>query len=153
MDKTTPTSTTLLIRANMSCAVLQSWFSFFIRLHGQPEPFGSCNILQSCSSFFFCLHGTWAVRYRLLSPVFGYSPTHCRHLAPIFWEWPGAVSCGFLFSYFASYLQPFFPLFFSNWSSVCFKFLISKWTFLFVYAKAALAYSHNEQHGCEHART
>ena len=37
--------------------LLQSCFSFFVRLHGQPEPFGSCIILQSCSSFFFCLHG------------------------------------------------------------------------------------------------
>ena len=37
--------------------LLQSWFSFFVRLRGQPEPFGSCIILQSCSSFFFCLHG------------------------------------------------------------------------------------------------
>ena len=37
--------------------LLQSCFSFFIILHGQTEPFGSCIILQSCSSFFFCLHG------------------------------------------------------------------------------------------------
>ena len=31
--------------------ILQSCFSFFVSLHGQPEPFGSCIILQSCSSF------------------------------------------------------------------------------------------------------
>ena len=37
--------------------LLQSCFSFFIRLHGQPEEFGSSIILQSCSSFFFHLHG------------------------------------------------------------------------------------------------
>ena len=37
--------------------LLQSCFSFFVRLHGHPEPFGSCIILQSCSSFFFRHHG------------------------------------------------------------------------------------------------
>ena len=31
--------------------ILQSCFSFFIRLHGQTEPFGSCIILQFCSSY------------------------------------------------------------------------------------------------------
>ena len=95
-NKTTPTLTTPLVRAELcgSYHLLQSWFSFFVHLHGQPKPFGSCNILQSCSSFFF-----WAVRYRPPSPVLGFSPTHCRHLASIFWECPGVVSCFFLFSY------------------------------------------------------
>ena len=37
--------------------LLQSCFSFFIHLHGQPEPFGSYHLLQPCSSFFFRLHG------------------------------------------------------------------------------------------------
>ena len=41
--------------------------------------------------------------------------------------------------------QPFFPLFISLWSSVCFKFLISKWTFLFHHAKAALARSRSRR--------
>ena len=35
----------------------QSCFSFLVHLHGQTEPFCSCIILQSCSSFFFRLHG------------------------------------------------------------------------------------------------
>ena len=35
--------------------LLQSCFSFFLHLLGQPEPFGSCIILQSCSSFFFSI--------------------------------------------------------------------------------------------------
>ena len=57
-DITTPTSTTPLIMANISSYyLLQSCFSFFVCLHGQPELSGSCIILQSCSSFFFCLHG------------------------------------------------------------------------------------------------
>ena len=60
-DKTTPTLTTPLIRANMSCVVatilFQFCFSSFVHLHGQPEVFGSCIILQSCSSFFFYLRG------------------------------------------------------------------------------------------------
>ena len=51
-DKTTPTSTTPLILANMSCAV-DTFFSSHAflsssvsMLHGQPEPFGSCIILS-----------------------------------------------------------------------------------------------------------
>ena len=49
--------TTHLIMANMSCAVAFLQSCFYVRLHGQTEPFSSCIILQSCSSFFFCLHG------------------------------------------------------------------------------------------------
>ena len=37
--------------------LLQSCFSFFLRLHGQPEPLGSYHLLQSCFSFFVHLHG------------------------------------------------------------------------------------------------
>ena len=32
--------------------LLQSCFSFFVRIHGQSEPIGSCIILQSCSPCF-----------------------------------------------------------------------------------------------------
>ena len=35
---------------------LQSCCSFFVLLHGQPEPFGN-HLLQSCFSFFIHLHG------------------------------------------------------------------------------------------------
>ena len=75
-DKTTPTSTTPLIRANMSCAVATIFssldFSFFVHLHGQPEPFGSCLILQSYSSSvstanLSCLLATTFSSLRLLS--------------------------------------------------------------------------------------
>ena len=51
-DKTTPSLTTPLIRADMSCAVA-TIFSSLVFL----SSFGSCIILQSCSSFFFSLHG------------------------------------------------------------------------------------------------
>ena len=79
--------------------LLQSCFSFFIHLHGQTEPFGSCIILQSCSSYVFLPspRPTWGVCYRPPSPALVFSPTHFHHLASIFWEWPGAVSRGLLF--------------------------------------------------------
>ena len=52
-DKTTPTLTTCLIRADMSSVVANIFsslaFFFFVHLHGQPEPFGSCIIFQSIS--------------------------------------------------------------------------------------------------------
>ena len=52
-DKTTPTLTTPLIRANISCAINYHLLqSFFVRLHCQHEPFGSYIILKYCSSFF-----------------------------------------------------------------------------------------------------
>ena len=71
--KNTPTLTTPLIRANISCAVyyhpLQSCFSFFIHLRGQLEPFGSCVILQSCSSIFHGLPELFASDHLLQSWV------------------------------------------------------------------------------------
>ena len=76
-DQTTPTLTTLLIRSNMNCAgsyhlsTLQSCFSFFIHLHGQPEPFGSCIVAllsSSVSTFNLnCLLATTFSSLRLLS--------------------------------------------------------------------------------------
>ena len=77
------------------------------------------------------------------------------HLASIFWDGQAlllvivcvwrpflSLSSPSRSIFFASYPQSF-PLFFSLWSSVSFKFLISKWTlffsFFFVHAKA-LAY-------------
>ena len=140
--------------------LIQSCFSFFVHLHVHPEPFGSCIILQSCSSFFFRLHGQ--PELFASDHLLQFCPTHFHHLASIFWQRPGAVCRGLLFLttfsfpllfffcspscsiFFASYPQPFFPLFFSQWSSVCFKFLISKWTFLFRPCLSCSIVSQNE---------
>ena len=111
-DKTTPTSTTPLIRANMSCAVAIIFssltFLFFIRLHGQPEPFGSCIILQSCSSFVFCPHGQpelFASDHLLQSWV------SLQLIVVISLQsFESGQALFLVFSYFASYPQPFFPL-------------------------------------------
>ena len=114
--------------ANLSvCSyhLLQSYFSFFVRLHGQTEPFGSCIILQSCSSFFFCLHSQTEVF--VYSPVFVFSPTTIRfnplRVARHSFSWSSVSDDNFFFScnfwlslltyLFRSYPQPFFPLFFS----------------------------------------
>ena len=123
--------------------------SFFLRLQGQPEQCGCYHLLQSCFSFYV------------------------HHLASIFWEWPGAVSCGLPFVttfsfplvvFFvlllalsfsrlilklsllcSSVYEVLFALSFSFLSDPCFFFI-----FIFVNAKAALAYSRNESHrsGC-----
>ena len=88
--------------------LLQSCFSFFVRLHGQTESFGSCIILQSCSSsslstanlrcllvttFSSLLQLIFSHRFNLLRVA-----RHCFSWSSVF---------------FASYPQPFFPLFFS----------------------------------------
>ena len=74
-DKTTPALTTPLIRTNISCAVnyhlLQPCFSFFVRLNGQPEPFGSCIFsslaLLSSTANLSCLLATTFSNLGLLS--------------------------------------------------------------------------------------
>ena len=85
-DKTTPTLTTPLVRANMSCAVATIFPSLdFLSLSflcGQTEQFGSCNILQSCSSFFFCLHGQ--PELFAIDRILQFLSTHYRHLVSIF---------------------------------------------------------------------
>ena len=48
----------------------QSCFSFFVRLHGQTELFGSCIIHQSCSSLFFHLHAQPSDNLTFLSKSF-----------------------------------------------------------------------------------
>ena len=132
--------------------LLQSCFSFFIRLHDQPESFGSCIILQSCSSFFFCLHGQPELFasdhllqfYFLLQLIFitllqsfesGYSS--CSF---------GSPSCSIFFVSYpqlsflcSSVSEALFALRFLFLSERCFFF-----SFFFVHANAALAFSRNE---------
>ena len=128
--KTTPTLTTPLIRANMSCPVATIFyslaFSFFVHLHGQPEPFGSCIILQFYSSFFFCLHGHLSC---LLATAFS-SLRFLSNLlsSPHFNLLRVARRCFMLFSVFL-FSHLIFSLSFlcsSVSESVCFKFPISK---------------------------
>ena len=75
-------------RANRIYHLLQSCFSFIVRLHGQPEQFGRSIILQFCCSI-FSLHGQPEL---FASDILLQS----YHLASIF-EWLGAVSRGLLF--------------------------------------------------------
>ena len=92
-------------KANLSS--VESCFLFFVRLHGQLEPFGSYHLLQSCflsSSVYMAklsrlvaalfsslahLSSSVSTAYpRCLlvtpSPVLVFTPTHFHHLASIF---------------------------------------------------------------------
>ena len=124
-DKTTPTLTTPLFRANMSCAVATIFSSldflslsiFMAKLSSLvAATFSSLALLSSSVSTanLSCLLSTTFSSFRFLS-------THCRHLASIFREWPGVVV--FCFRMFASYPQPFFPLVSEALFSLSFSFL------------------------------
>ena len=106
--------------------------SFILCFQGQPELCGSYHLHQSCFAFsvsmtnlsrlvavsFSCLAllsssvsmANLSCLLRLPSPVLGCSPSHCRHLASIFWGWAGAVTCGFLFSFFRVLSSAFLSL-------------------------------------------
>ena len=121
----------------MNCAgqlpSLQSCFSFFVHLHGQPEPFGRCIILQSCSSFFFCLHGQPEL---LASEHFLQSQASLQLI--VVTSLQSFESCQALFLVvliFVSYPQPFIPL--SSLAEVLFalSFLFLSKRFFFVVVK------------------
>ena len=56
--------------------LLQSCFSFFVRLHGEPGPFGSHHLLQSCCSFFVRLRPMSRLRCIILQSC---SSFFCHH--------------------------------------------------------------------------
>ena len=98
--KPQPTLTTPLVRDNLSCAVA----TIFSILDFLPLSISMAKLSRFVAATFSSLallspRPTRADRYRPPSPVFGFSPTHYRHLVSIFWEWPGIVSSVFLFSY------------------------------------------------------
>ena len=145
--------------------LLQSCFSFFVRLHGQPEPFGSCIILQSCSFFFFRLHGQpelfasdhlFQSYFSLSSPLF-----NLLRVDRSCFSWSSVSddlfysSCSFLVLLPAlSFSRLILSLSFLCSSvsealfALSFSFLSERCLFVFVHAKAALAYSRNEYYGC-----
>ena len=104
------------IDASFSSVVL---LSFFFCLQGQPELFASVHLLQS---------------YVSLELIVVTSLQSFESGQVLF------VVVFYLFIFiFISYHQPFFPLFFSIRSSVCFKFLIFlSERFFLAHAKAAL---------------
>ena len=144
-DKTTPTSTTPLIRANMTCAVA-TIFSSLVFLSSSVSmanlsrlvaaSFSSFALLSSSvylsgllvttfSSLRFLSNSLSSPRFNLLRVArrcFSWSSVYDDLFFPssvLFWV-------SFLLYLFASFPQPFFLLFFSLLSSVCFTFLISK---------------------------
>ena len=151
-----PTLTTPLISANMTWAVatifsclaflsssismanlsrlVASSFSSFALLSSSVSTANQSSLLATTFSGLRCLFNS------LLSPRFNLLRVarHCFSWSSVsddlfftfsvFWGFFGSPSCSI---FFASYRQPFFTLFFSFLSSVSFKFLISKWTFLF----------------------
>ena len=128
-DKTTPTSTILLIRANMSCAVATIYSSLaFLSSSISMTNLSRlvCIILQSCSSFFFCLNGQpelFASDHLLQSKV----SIQLIVVTSLQSFESGQVLflVVFCFLIFASYPQPFFPLS-SVSEALFFKFPISK---------------------------
>ena len=128
--KTTPTSTTPLIRANMSCVVATRLSSLdFLSLSVSitnlsrlvAASFSSLALLSSSVSTanLSCLLATTLFSLRFLSNSLSSPRFNLLRVARHCFSW---------FSVFSSYPQPFFHLFFCLWSSVCFKFLISKFS-------------------------
>ena len=148
-DKTTLTLTTPLRRANMrlcgSYHLLQSCFSFFVHLNGQPEPFDRCIILQSCSSFFFCLHGQpelFASDHLLQF----YVPLQLIFITSLQSFESGQAQFLVIFSFLinVSYPRPFVPLSSVTEALLALSFPFLSERFFFVRAKAALVHSWNE---------
>ena len=130
-DKTTPTLTTPLIRANMSSVVATIFSSLdFLSLSISmantsllvAASFSSIALLSSSVSTanLSCLLATTFSSLRYLSNSFS-SP------ASIFREWPGAVTYGFLLSY-KRFLSPLVPLLALSFPflSECFFFSVLK---------------------------
>ena len=148
-DKTTPTSTTPLIKANMTSAVATifssfaflSWsFSMANLSHLVVASFSSFALLSSSvstdnlssllattfSSLRFLSNSLSSSHFNLLRVV--RRCFSCSFVSDDLF-FPSSVFSlwfSFLLYLFSSYPQPFFPLFFSLLSSVCFRFLISK---------------------------
>ena len=111
-----------------SYLLLQSCFSFFVRLHGQPEPFGSCSLALLSFSVSManlsCLLETTFSRPRFLSNSLSSPCFNLLRVARHCFSWFSVSddlffpSCVF-FCYpscliiFVSYPQHFFPWFFS----------------------------------------
>ena len=119
----------------------KSCFSFFVHLHGQPEPFGSCIILQSCSSFFFCLHGQpelFASNHLLQS----YVSLHLIVVTSLqsFESGQALFLVVFCFLIFCV-LSSAFPLSFISEALFALSFPFLSESFFLVHAKAALVHS------------
>ena len=145
-DKTAPTLTTPLIRANKSYDELATIFSSLAFL---PLSMANLSCLVSClvaASFSSLAHLSSSVSTANLSCLLATTFSNLSFLSnslssPRFNLLRVARRC-FLwlrFLIFASYPQPFFPL--SSDSEASFPFLSER--FFFVYAKAALACSLN----------
>ena len=115
-DKTTPTLTTLLIRANMSCAVSTN-FSSLAFLSSSISMANLSRLVAASFSSLALLYSSISTANLscLLVMTFcslRFSPTHCRHL-PRFNLLRATRRCFLWFSVFfifTSYPQPFFPL-------------------------------------------